>query len=83
VSLIKRQSLMIHYLIFLVFFLNSRGGGPITLDALRDMESDSSDDDDNHEAFYTGGSESSGQQVLGPAKNRDEIIAEMFKKAKQ
>jgi len=60
--------------------------GPVTLDSLRNRQNsdlDSSDDDDQKQAFYAGGSQSSGQQVLGPPKKRDELVAEMFKKARE
>jgi len=58
-----------------------RAGQPNTLDSLRG--DDSSDDERQGEAFYAGGSQSSGQQVLGPPKKRDELVAEMFKKARE
>ncbi|CAG7838025.1 unnamed protein product [Allacma fusca] len=62
-----------------------RPGGPATLDSLRhhDSPGESSDDEERGQAFYAGGSESSGQQVLGPPKKRDELVAEMFKKARE
>ena len=59
-------------------------GGIATLGSLRNQE-DSSDDDDK-QAFYAGGSERSGQQVLGPSgkkRNPDEVVSEMFKAAKE
>lgn len=57
----------------------------MTLSALRNEESDeeSSDEDDKGQAFYAGGSQTSGQQILGPPRKRDELVAEMFKKAKE
>jgi len=59
--------------------------GVMTLDSMRNQESedDSSDDEDKGQAFYAGGSQSSGQQVLGPPRRRDELVAEMFKRAKE
>ncbi|CAL8133673.1 unnamed protein product [Orchesella dallaii] len=59
--------------------------GPMTLDALRNQESEdeSSEEEDRGQAFYAGGSQSSGQQVLGPPRKRDELVAEMFKKARE
>jgi len=62
--------------------------GIMTMDALRNQghsdEEDSSDEDENQgQAFYAGGSQSSGQQVLGPPKTRDQIVADMFKKARE
>lgn len=44
------------------------------------------DDDTGGQAFYAGGSEHSGQQVLGPdgrKKDSDKIVSEMFKQAKE
>lgn len=59
-----------------------------TLASLR-QDSDS-DDSGNEEgqAFYAGGSDSSGQQILGPSKNkgkgnREELVAQMFKSVKE
>ncbi|XP_032675444.1 NSFL1 cofactor p47-like isoform X2 [Odontomachus brunneus] len=41
---------------------------------------DSSSDDEEGQAFYAGGSEHSGQQVLGPGKKKKkDIISDMFK----
>jgi len=60
--------------------------GPTTLDSLRARQEDnnsSEDEEDKRQAFYAGGSQSSGQQVLGPPKKRDELVAEMFKKARE
>lgn len=48
--------------------------------------SGSSSDDEGQQAFYAGGSERSGQQVLGPPgakKNPNQLIAEMFKSARE
>ena len=51
---------------------------------LKDDE-DSSDSDEDGQAFYAGGSETSGQQILGPAKKKDgaDFVKHMFKKAKE
>lgn len=64
--------------------LNCRSG-LVTFDSLRQGEADDSSDDDDKQAFYAGGSETSGQQVLGPAagRSRDDMIAEMFRKARE
>lgn len=41
---------------------------------------DSSSDDEEGQAFYAGGSEHSGQQVLGPGKKKKkDVISDMFK----
>lgn len=41
-----------------------------------------SDDEEEGQAFYAGGSEHSGQQVLGPSKKKD-IVADMFKSVQE
>merc|ERR1719510_1071569 len=48
-------------------------------------DEDSSDSDEDGQAFYAGGSETSGQQILGPAKKKDgaDFVKHMFKKAKE
>lgn len=47
-------------------------------------ESDEEKDDNKAQAFYAGGSETSGQQILGPSKkNSENIIKDLFKKAKE
>jgi UBX domain-containing protein 1 len=59
---------------------------PNTLDSIRkrqDEDESSDEDEEKRQAFYAGGSQSSGQQVLGPPKKRDELVAEMFKKARE
>lgn len=43
--------------------------------------SNSSDDEEEGQAFYAGGSEHSGQQVLGPPKK--DIVADMFKSVQE
>lgn len=50
------------------------------------LENDDSDEDKPRQAFYAGGSERSGQQVLGsPAKKKDpnELVKDMFESAKR
>lgn len=46
---------------------------------------DSSDSEDEGQAFYAGGSETSGQQILGPSKKKEgaDFVKHMFKKAKE
>lgn len=41
-----------------------------------------SDDEEEGQAFYAGGSEHSGQQVLGPSRKKD-IVADMFKSVQE
>lgn len=52
------------------------------------LESDDDDSDSDMEegqAYYAGGSETSGQQILGPPKKKDgrDFVKEMFKKARE
>lgn len=54
---------------------NSKFG---TLNSLAKEE----DDEEEGQAFYAGGSEHSGQQVIGPGKRRD-IVADMFKSVQE
>lgn len=42
----------------------------------------SSEEEEEGQAFYAGGSEHSGQQVLGPSKKKD-FVADMFKSVKE
>ncbi|KAJ9592503.1 hypothetical protein L9F63_015820, partial [Diploptera punctata] len=44
---------------------------------------DASSDEEEGQAFYAGGSEHSGQQVLGPGKKKKDIVAEMFKSVQE
>lgn len=51
---------------------------------LNDLQNrDSSSDDEEGQAFYAGGSEHSGQQVLGPGKKKKDIISDMFKSCQE
>lgn len=50
---------------------------------LRD-ESDDEKSDEQGQAFYAGGSQASGQQILGPSRNNpEELIKNLFQKAKE
>ncbi|XP_063834358.1 NSFL1 cofactor p47 isoform X2 [Ostrinia nubilalis] len=51
-----------------------------TLDSI---QQDSSSQDDEGQAFYAGGSERSGQQILGPGKGRKDFVTEMFKSVRE
>jgi len=47
-------------------------------------DDDSSDSDSQEgQAFYAGGSETSGQQILGPKKDGSKFVKHMFKKARE
>ena len=47
-------------------------------------EEDNDDDEEKGQAFYAGGSQHSGQQILGPPKkNPEKIIKDLFEKAKE
>lgn len=53
---------------------------------LSDLANDDSANEEEGQAFYAGGSERSGQQVLGPGKKpegKDNFVVEMFKAAKR
>lgn len=52
-----------------------------TLDDLHN--SDSSSEEEEGQAFYAGGSEHSGQQVLGPGKKKKDIISDIFKSCQE
>lgn len=47
-----------------------------TLASLQNRDSSS---DEEGQAFYAGGSEHSGQQVLGPSKKKNDIVSDMFR----
>ncbi|XP_049881331.1 NSFL1 cofactor p47 [Pectinophora gossypiella] len=47
------------------------------------QQNDSSSEDEEGQAFYAGGSERSGQQILGPGKGRRDIVTEMFKSVRE
>ncbi|XP_047036519.1 NSFL1 cofactor p47 [Helicoverpa zea] len=51
-----------------------------TLDSL---QQESSSDEEEGQAFYAGGSERSGQQILGPGKGRKDIVTEVFKSVRE
>ncbi|XP_076450662.1 NSFL1 cofactor p47-like [Babylonia areolata] len=58
-----------------------KGGRFGTIDSLRGEEDSSSDEEG--QAFYAGGSERSGQQVLGPKKkNNDAFVSDLFQSAR-
>lgn len=52
-----------------------------TLSDLQNKESSS--DEEEGQAFYAGGSEHSGQQVLGPGKKKKDIVSDMFKSCQE
>lgn len=59
-----------------------RGSGP-KIHTIRD-EDDDEKSDEQGQAFYAGGSQTSGQQILGPSKNNpEELIKNLFQKAKE
>ncbi|XP_037067894.1 NSFL1 cofactor p47-like [Pollicipes pollicipes] len=59
-----------------------RQSGIRTIQGLMDAHSDESDEDG--QAFFAGGSETSGQQILGPRRGKrgEDIVKEMFRAAK-
>lgn len=47
-------------------------------------ENDSDSDEEQGQAFYAGGSDTSGQQILGPPKKKGEdLVKELFKRARE
>lgn len=50
---------------------------------LESLHQESSSDEEEGQAFYAGGSERSGQQILGPGKGRKDIVSEMFKSVRE
>lgn len=60
-----------------------RSSNVATLSSLNDSSSD--DDEEQGQAFYAGGSERSGQQVLGPPKKNPikDYVSEIFRSAQQ
>ncbi|XP_049814906.1 NSFL1 cofactor p47 isoform X1 [Schistocerca nitens] len=46
-------------------------------------KNDTSSDEEEGQAFYAGGSEHSGQQIVGPGKKKKDIVAEMFKSVQE
>lgn len=53
-----------------------------TLSDLQNKDASSSEEEEG-QAFYAGGSEHSGQQVLGPGKKKKDIISDMFKSCQE
>ncbi|KAJ0171901.1 hypothetical protein K1T71_012664 [Dendrolimus kikuchii] len=50
---------------------------------LGSLQQESSSDEEEGQAFYAGGSERSGQQIIGPGKGRKDIVSEMFKSVRE
>ncbi|XP_072946285.1 NSFL1 cofactor p47-like [Epargyreus clarus] len=50
---------------------------------LESLQHESSSEEEEGQAFYAGGSERSGQQILGPGKSRKDIVSEMFKSVRE
>lgn len=53
-----------------------------TLKSLKD-KSKKDDSDNNQQAFYAGGSDRSGQEILGPPKTSEDLIKDIFKSARE
>ena len=66
-------------------FLKSYRFGSSGANKQADHDDDTDDSDEEGQAFYAGGSEQSGQQILGPSKKKDgaDFVKHMFKKAKE
>jgi UBX domain-containing protein 1 len=65
--------------------MESKGAKPKPkFGTLNDLQNkDSSSDEEEGQAFYAGGSEHSGQQVLGPGKKKKDVISDMFKSCQE
>lgn len=65
--------------------MESKGAKPKSrFGTLGDLQNkDSSSEEEEGQAFYAGGSEHSGQQVLGPGKKKKDIISDMFKSCQE
>lgn len=51
---------------------------------IMDQDSDSAGSgEEDGQAFYAGGSEHSGQQVLGPPRKKSDMVTKLFKSAKE
>lgn len=59
---------------------NSRFG---TIAGLKQQEEGEDSDEEEGQAFYAGGSEHSGQQVIGPSKKKKDFVADMFKSVQE
>ena len=55
-----------------------------TLKSMKEKDKKADDSDENQQAFYAGGSDRFGQEILGPPtpRNSDDIIRDIFKSAK-
>lgn len=53
--------------------------GNVRFGNITSLQHGDSSSDEEGQAFYAGGSEHSGQQVLGPSKKKNEIVSDMFK----
>ncbi|XP_059086981.1 NSFL1 cofactor p47-like [Tigriopus californicus] len=55
-----------------------------TFGSLRGANRDSDDSEEEGQAFFAGGSDTSGQQILGPPRKKGEaLVKELFKKARE
>lgn len=54
-----------------------------TIAGLKQQEEEDDSGEEEGQAFYAGGSEHSGQQVIGPGKKKKDFVAEMFKSVQE
>lgn len=54
-----------------------------TLSSLQAAQVGDDSSDEEGQAFYAGGSITSGQQVIGPGKKKKDIVADMFKSVQE
>ncbi|XP_059473550.1 NSFL1 cofactor p47 [Neocloeon triangulifer] len=53
------------------------------IQTLRTLENSEGSSDEEGQAFYAGGSEHSGQQILGPAKKKGDFVKDIFKSVRE
>ncbi|XP_072323831.1 NSFL1 cofactor p47-like isoform X2 [Scyliorhinus torazame] len=79
--------IMRHQCLVILLIANLRFVGTSRISSLKDLKKNEQSDGDADEGqrFYAGGSEHSGQQIVGPpkSKNLNEIVDDLFKGAKE
>ncbi|XP_065331794.1 NSFL1 cofactor p47 [Cloeon dipterum] len=53
------------------------------IQTLRTLDNSDGSSDEEGQAFYAGGSEHSGQQILGPSKKKGDIVKDIFKSVRE
>jgi UBX domain-containing protein 1 len=50
---------------------------------LNSLEASDGSSEEEGQAFYAGGSETSGQQILGPSKKKGDFVTDIFKSIRE